>query len=57
MERFLDEYPKKSPESEVERTIDCVWCVDSETGDRVLMNRKTNKPIGVWRNNEIKTKE
>ena len=44
----MDEYPKKSPESWDEKTIDCVWCWDSETGEKVLMDRKTNKEIGRW---------
>lgn len=25
--------------------LDAVWCVDSETGEQILMNRETNKPI------------
>jgi hypothetical protein len=26
-------------------TMDAIWCVDSETGDNVLMCRKTNKEL------------
>ncbi len=25
--------------------VEAVWCVDSETGEQVLMDRLTNKPI------------
>lgn len=28
-----------------EKTIDAVWCRDSETGDYVLVDRFTNKEI------------
>ncbi len=28
-----------------EATLNAVWCKDSETGEAVLMNRKTNKEI------------
>lgn len=28
-----------------EKTLDAVWCVDSETSERVLMDRRTNKQI------------
>lgn len=28
-----------------EKTLDAVWCVDSETGEEVLMDRKTNQEI------------
>lgn len=31
-----------------EAGIDCQWVLDSETGDRVLVDRKTNKEIGRW---------
>lgn len=48
---FMEDGSKKSPESPDEWTIDCVWCVDSETGDKVLMDRRTNKPVGVWKKN------
>ncbi len=28
-----------------EETLDAVWCVESETGKQVLIDRKTNKII------------
>lgn len=28
-----------------EKTLDAVWCVDSETGERVLIDRETNQII------------
>lgn len=33
-----------------EKTVDLVWVRDSETGDRVLVDRLTNRVVGVWRN-------
>lgn len=30
---------------DIEKTLDAVWCVDSETGEDVLMDRRTNKII------------
>lgn len=36
-----------------EKTLDAVWCWDSETGDKILMDRKTNKPIGRWTKSDI----
>lgn len=36
-----------------EERIDCVWCWDSETGDKVLMDRLTNKEIGRWRKADV----
>lgn len=36
----MDKYNQNPDE-----TMDAVWCVDSETSERVLMDRKTNKEI------------
>ncbi len=30
---------------ESEKTLDAVWCIDSETGEKVLIDRLTNKTI------------
>lgn len=30
---------------DMNETLDAVWCIDSETGHKVLMDRKTNKVI------------
>lgn len=36
----------KAPEEfDPEKTLDAVWCQDSTTGERVLIDRKTNKII------------
>ena len=31
--------------NDVNKTLDAIWCIDSETGEKVLMDRQTNKPI------------
>jgi hypothetical protein len=36
-----------------EKTVNLVWCWDSETGERVLMDRRTNKEVGRWRKGEL----
>ena len=48
----MEEYPKKTKEGIHEGTLDAVWCVDSETSERVLMDRRTNKEIGRWKKKE-----
>ena len=30
---------------DVNKTLDAVWCVNSETGEKVLMDRQTNEVI------------
>ncbi len=30
---------------DIEATLDAIWCVDSETGQEVLINRRTNEII------------
>lgn len=30
---------------DLDKTLDAVWCVDSETGEKVLMDRQTNQVI------------
>jgi hypothetical protein len=32
-----------------EKTVDLVWTKDSETGEKVLIDRKTNVEVGRWR--------
>lgn len=51
MGRYGKGFEKEDETPIDERTIDCVWCVNSETGEKVLMDRKTNKPVGVWKKN------
>lgn len=46
---FMDEYPKKSKEEPHERTLEAIWCWDSETGDKRLMDLRTGKEIGRWK--------
>lgn len=46
---IVEKFKEGSPKISAESTLDAVWCVDSETGDRVLMDRRTNKEIGRWR--------
>lgn len=36
---------RRTDMSEMDETMDAVWCVDSETGKKVLIDRKTNKVI------------
>ncbi len=41
----------------VDETLDAIWCVDSETGQEVLIDRKTNEVIMRRdRNNDGKKK-
>lgn len=48
----MEEYPKKSKETPAERTLEAIWCWDSENGEKVLMDLRTGKEIGRWRKNE-----
>ena len=41
----LDLTNVKTPGQDPEKTIDAVWCKDSETGERVLLDRLTNEVI------------
>lgn len=36
-----------------DKTLDAVWCWDSENGEEVLINRKTNKIIARRINGQI----
>ena len=46
--KMVDKEKDKTPLSE--GTIECRWCYDSETGDKVLMDVRTSKEIGRWKN-------
>jgi hypothetical protein len=41
----LPEYPKRTPESIFERTLEAAWCVDNETGESYLLDLKTGKVV------------
>jgi len=45
---FMGENEKFDPE----KTVDLVWTKDSETGERVLMDRQTNREVGRWKRGE-----
>jgi len=48
MGRYGKGFEEEVPTPIDERTIECVWVVDSETGDQHLLDLKTGKKIGVW---------
>lgn len=40
---------EKKKKFDPEERVDLIWCRDSETGERVLMDRNTHKEIGRWK--------
>jgi len=36
-----------------DETLNAVWCIDSETGRKLLMDRNTNKPIAEMIDDKI----
>lgn len=44
----------KDSEDFSEKTLEAVWCVDSNNGDAVLMDARTNRELGRWAKKDLK---
>lgn len=36
-----------------EETVNLQWCIDNETGEKVLVDKINNKIVGKWSKNKI----